>query len=384
MVENQNISETILSEINSSIFFKEFTFDKTEFYPEDGQKELADNLVSLDELLFVYQVKERNSKTAKGKADNWFQNKVLKKAKNQIKDTVNYLQLYDQIPIKNRRNQSIKISKGKNQKIRKIIIYKCDIQLSDKNSKTKFYHSKEVDIIHIFEISDYYNICNFLITPKELDDYLEFRENFISANPEFIKNCKEQYLLAHFIHTDNPKIIDKKYLIRMEQFDPDIESYDMSKFLNIFHEKIRGDKNQDYHQIITEIAKLRRYELSAFKERFFDTIELAKKNELNLPFRFYCQRTDCAFTFIPLIVEHISNWENALINITEIYKYKRKSTKAIGVICFKKDDFIDLNWTLFKHDWKYDAELEELVKKTDIGYDKGQIKQVPRYKFKPN
>ena len=87
-------------------FFKEFTFDKNEFYPEDGKKELADNIVSLDELLFVYQIKERNSKTAQGKADNWFQNKVLKKAKDQIKDTIKYLLKYDQIPIENRRNQT--------------------------------------------------------------------------------------------------------------------------------------------------------------------------------------------------------------------------------------------------------------------------------------
>tara|TARA_B100000953_G_C17988096_1_gene411204 strand:- start:51 stop:1205 length:1155 start_codon:yes stop_codon:yes gene_type:complete len=382
--ENRNISETILSEINSSVFFKEFTFDKNEFYPEDGKKELADNIVSLDELLFVYQIKERNSKTAQGKADNWFQNKVLKKAKDQIKDTIKYLLKYDQIPIENRRNQTIKVSKDKGQKIRKIIIYKCDNQLSDKNSKIKYYNSNDVGLIHIFELSDYYNICNFLVTPQELDDYLAFREEFINVNPEFVQNCREQYLLAHFIHTDNPTIIDKKYLIRMELFDPDIESYDMSQFLNIFHDKIRGDKNQDYHQIIKEIAKLRRYELSAFKKRFYDIIELAKNNELNLPFRFYSPRTDCAFIFIPLIKEHISHWENALINITEIYKYKRKATKAIGVISFMNDEFIDLNWTLFEHNWKYDKELEELVRKTDKGYEEGQASRIPRYKFKPN
>lgn len=231
MKVDKNISERLLSEVNSSVFFKEFTFDKTEFYPEDGQKELADNIVSLDKLLFVYQVKERNQENIKGTTDNWFKNKVLKKAKDQIKDTVKFLLQYDKIPVKNRRNQTINISKDESQKIRKIIIYKCESELSDKNSKTKFYESNDVGIIHVFKISDYCNICNFLITPTELDDYLEFREKFIKINPEFIRKCDEQYLLSHFFQTDNPKIIDLNYLSEMEKFDPDIEAYDMSHFL---------------------------------------------------------------------------------------------------------------------------------------------------------
>ena len=40
----QTKSENTVTLINESVFYKEFTFDKNEFYPKDGKKELADNV----------------------------------------------------------------------------------------------------------------------------------------------------------------------------------------------------------------------------------------------------------------------------------------------------------------------------------------------------
>jgi len=31
-------SENIVAQISSNVFYKEFTFDKNEFYPEDGKR----------------------------------------------------------------------------------------------------------------------------------------------------------------------------------------------------------------------------------------------------------------------------------------------------------------------------------------------------------
>lgn len=208
MEKNQNISEELVTEINSQVFFKEFTFSKNEFYPKDGKKELADNILVLDNLLFIIQVKERNIEEAK--------------------------------------------------------------------------------------------------------------------------------------------------------------------------------KSNDYHVLITEIAKLKRYELPAFKERYLSMIDLVKKNEFSMPLRFYNIRTDCAFVFLPLSRDLAFNWEKALINFTEVYKYKRKATKAIGVVCFKQDGFIDINWTMFKKKWEFNEELKHLVKLDTDHYGNGEILIPPRYKLKKN
>ncbi|MFS4454503.1 hypothetical protein [Maribacter sp. 2304DJ31-5] len=387
MKENHNISEYLVTEINSQVFFKEFTFSKNEFYPEGGTKELADNILILDDLLFIIQIKERNINEAKHSTENWFKNKVLNKAKKQIKETSKYLKKYDSIPIVNRQNQTIDVSKVNLQNINKLIIYKCDVKLKEEYELLKFNESKIEGLIHIFNINDYYNICEFLVTPSELDEYLKFREELFLKHREFVNSCKEQYIIAHFLNSDNTDFVNLDFLSNMSEYDSDLNSYRINNFMESFREKIRipeQRQSNDYHILIAEIAKLKRYELSEFKKRFLSIIETAKKNEFSLPLRFYISRTDCAFIFLPLSMDKTTDWERALINFTEIYKYKKRATKAIGLVCFKQDEFIYLNWTMLKSKWKFDEELSQLVEKESEYYGEGEISKIPRYKFKKN
>ena len=84
-----NNSEQIITTINLNMFYREFTFDKNDFRASDGNKvELADNVIWLDDLLILIQIKERNHADAKTDQGKWFQNKVLKKAKNQVKNSL--------------------------------------------------------------------------------------------------------------------------------------------------------------------------------------------------------------------------------------------------------------------------------------------------------
>ena len=83
-------SEQILSKINTGVFFREFTFDDTFFPAEDGELELADNFIFLDDIVFIIQVKERNTAAfdTNESVDKWFKDRVLKKAKNQINNAL--------------------------------------------------------------------------------------------------------------------------------------------------------------------------------------------------------------------------------------------------------------------------------------------------------
>ncbi|MGQ4004711.1 hypothetical protein QIW57_08130 [Francisellaceae bacterium CB52] len=188
----QTKSECTVTLINESVFYREFTFDKNKFYPEDGAKELADNVMMLDDLLFIIQVKERSLDRSTGSTDKWFANKVLKGAKKQIGSTLEYLNKYDQIFIKNRRNQTIAIPNVNITEINKIIIYEANETLKDEYVLMKFYESKVSGNIHLFNIKDYNYICKYLITPTELDEYLKFRERIYLNDKESLKFCSEK------------------------------------------------------------------------------------------------------------------------------------------------------------------------------------------------
>lgn len=381
-------SESTITKINTNIFFKEFTFDKNDFFPEDGKKELADNFIFLDNIIFIFQIKERNRANVKSATheNKWFESSVLKDAKNQIKSSLNYLQKYNEITIINIRNHSVTIKGTELSAINKVIIYVPNSDLiSDANRNIKFYESQEVGNIHIFHIEDYYWICRFLITPSELDEYLKFRERIYMLHKDVIKIFPEQYVLSHFLNTPDESIIKEEYIETLSKFVTDIEEFDMSGILNNFFENIHLEEqrqSQDYYKIIREIAKLNRVDLGQFKERFLKIFKHVQDNSFSPPFRFYVPRTGCGFVFIPLTLEKSEFWQNALINFIELYKYKRKLSKCIGLVMFRSGEYFDLQWGYVEYVWTYDDIMEkEMIKDFEI-YGEGKVMQPQRYKFK--
>jgi len=382
------LSENIVTKISSNVFYKEFTFDKNDFYPEDGKKELADNVLWLDNLLFIIQVKERNSIDIKSEAEEnkWFENTVLKTAKNQIKKSVDFFSKYDEIKVKNVRNHEIEISKANLHDVNKVIIYMPNSTLiNEKNKSLKFYESKLSGNIHIFNIEDYLWICKFLMTPTELDEYLKFRERIFLLHKEIITVYPEQYILGHFLNTEDATIIKEEFIKSFDKLVDDVGDFDVSGILNNFLEKIHIEeqrKSTNYYAIIKEIAKLKRYELVEFKIRFSQIIEDVKSQKFSLPYRFTITRTGCGFVFIPLQFDKISYWENALLNFTELYKYKRKLSKCLGVLTFKTGEYFDIFWAYVEGDWKQNEEMDKAISESDKFYGESEHKQVDRYKLK--
>ena len=54
-------SEKFISKLNSNIFFKEFSFTKNEFFSIPNKEvQFSDHTVWIDDLLIIFQIKERN------------------------------------------------------------------------------------------------------------------------------------------------------------------------------------------------------------------------------------------------------------------------------------------------------------------------------------
>jgi hypothetical protein len=101
-----------------------------------------------------------------------------------------------------------------------------------------------------------------------------------------------------------------------------------------------------------------------------------------LPTRFTIPRTGCGFVFISLLPDQSAYWENVLLNFTEIYKYKRRLEKCLGVIIFKTDEYFDINWAFTNSNWSYNKEMEDALRGESGYYSDGEIKDVERYKLK--
>lgn len=359
-------SELYIAKLNSNVFFKEFTYSSTKFkIDEKGQElELADNVVWLDDLLQITQIKERN-KSGDSNDENWFKSKVLRKAVKQIKDTISYFEIYKNISIPNERGHVFNLSEAGKLEPIKIVIYLPGDSFPDSLRFKKFYESKDVGLIHLFHIEDYLWICKYLITPYEIKDFLQFREAMFKFNGTNLNNLPEQYVLGHYIESYENFNINPKYIENISKLVDDFESFNIFPIIENFKRLILKTTGEThYYFILKELAKLDRSGLRGFRERFDLALKTAKNQESDTPYRMTSLNSQCGFVFIPIKIERKSKCKNALQNYTLIHKYEQKLDKAVGMICYfnPEEKYHDIFWTYIKYEWEYDEELEKIIK----------------------
>ncbi len=386
MKTNQEMTKTekIVSFINSNVFFKEFTFSKNEFHTPDKkyQYQLADNVVWLDDILLLYQIKDRNLETNCSEI-NWFKNKVIKQAKDQIKKTMQYFRDFRDIPIKNERGHTLNIGDVNTETAKKIVIYTPSPKFPDENRFMKFYRSKTVGLVHLFHSEDYACICSFLFTPSEIDEYLSFREALYTRHEQKLNSLPEQYVLGHFLESADTENIDLTYLENLKKLIKNEAEFDVSFIVNLFQESIvKSGSDNGYYFIIKEIAKLDRAELKEFKRRFKLSLEKANAQKFTLPYRMSSIRTNCGFVFIPLEHKNSAVWKNALSNFTYAHKYEQKNSKCIGmIVCYDTaKNIYDINWSYVERDWTYNEKMEKSLRE-NYPFRKVDLKGTFKYHF---
>lgn len=374
-------SETIVAQINSNVFFKEFTFSKNDFKELDTNQKLefADNVVWLDKLFLIYQIKEQGCDSSSAK--KWFENKVLKKAVKQIKSTLGYISDYPEIFIENERGHKLNITEAKDCiDTKRIIIYSPNDDFPEDLRSQKFYESSEIGLVHLFHYEDYYWICKYLITPAEINQYLIFREDLFLFNKSYSNSLPEQYFLGHFLETPQADHFEPKYIANLSNHKPDINKFDISGIIENFSKNIKLANHQtEYYPIVTEIAKLNRSELVQFKQRVSLCIEKSETAELIYPYRIYSPRTGCAFIFIPLHSTKAQHWKNALHNLTIAHKYESKAQKCIGVVIFRdKNDlqYFEFYWQYVNTEWEHDEEIEKMFRENYPPFRKTKSQEI--------
>lgn len=82
-------SEKITSMISENFFLPQYIY--TDIYVKEGklEKEFCDCLIEFSSVYIAIQIKERNENAA-GSNEEWFEKKVVKKAKSQLKDTFSF------------------------------------------------------------------------------------------------------------------------------------------------------------------------------------------------------------------------------------------------------------------------------------------------------
>lgn len=376
--------EKHIAQINENIFFREFSYSRNEFSPQqESELEFADHVIWLDDLLITFQLKERDlSGTHTRESEvTWFEKKVVGKATKQIRDTLRYLSTYEEINITNERGHVFNVGSGKINKRIHVVSYSPHDLLPKEYRAKKFHLSSTAGFIHLIPSYDYVGICHTLITPAEISEYLEFREGICTKHENEANVLPEQALVGQFLYGDFDVAPDRDYIKYLTVFNQAREEFDLSYILSIFADRIvTANNSYEHYQILKELAKLNRNELREVKFRFDFCIEKCRRNEFDLPYRFTLPRIGCGFVFILLPPEHIDSTVIALQNFTYAHKYDQRLDKCIGASFSRDGEYYDIGWCYIEEEWTQDAEMEQKLKE-HFPFRTVKEEVRPRYKF---
>lgn len=375
--------ELELSKLNEHFFFGEFTYSKTTFKPTPTSEfELADSIILIDDLIVIFQLKERHapsSPTEEGE-EQWFKRKVIAKGASQVRDTLNFLATESRIQLENHRGHRVELETGTIRTVHKLVCYLPDKKLPKKCRRQKFYRSRTAGIIHLFDGSDYLGVVRALLTPSELSEYLDFREELIGRWGSLVNEVPEAALVGQYIlgDADNPPSAD--FLDHLQRAGGVTDDWDISGIIKRFPDRITTPGSAtDYYSIVTQLAKLKRNELREFKKRFELAIEKCRVGEFTCPYRISIPRTDCAFVFIPVEKALVHKRREGLLNLTLAAKYDAHMSKALGITFVPDEgDWYSVEWCYMEFPWEKDEELETMIKSANPFRSTKEV-EIPRY-----
>ncbi len=333
------------------VFYGEFVFGDLWFSHKDIGKgtniELADLIINMGNDLLAFQVKTRDGAPLEDGDKKWVA-KQIKKAKDQLVDTFHNIQVEGLPGFVNKRGDSIILEK---QGIFSgIIILKNNVV---------FEYSKIIScnrlhgILHCFTEKDFDTCCDKLVIPKDILEYLYFRERYYKVDQEIRE--KEEICLSKFL----------LYKYGAEFFDN--SSLDSFKWIINHYKERLVEENKgsvEYREIVQILAMFNRVEIDTFTDIFSKLFEGAQRGIYSD--RMFIKPADGQKHSILFISQKVLDKVHAS-RVTQLFMYKLKIEKCLAVIlCLEDDMNFEIDWFLMECPWEKDLMMEEIIEELGI------------------
>ena len=378
--------EREIASLNEHFFFEEFTYSTNTFRPNPSTElELADSIIWLDDMLVLFQLKEREKigKASPDQEARWFEKKVIGVGTRQIRDSVNYLDAHRSIRLRNHRGHEFELRRDAIAGMHKVICYLGNDRLPESCRRKKFHCSRTAGTIHVIAAHDYLGVVRTVLTPFELSEYLAFRQELIEKWGDAVSPVPEPALVGQYLEGNADRKPDPAFVDVLKALEHRADEWDMSGIIKQFAERVTTDgPATEYYAILKELAKLKRNELRVFKTRFRLSMEKCRLGEFALPYRMASPRTDCGFVFIPLTEDVVEVRQRGLMNLTLACKYDLKVQKCVGAsFAPENGGLYSVEWCYIEHPWGYEEEFERALKGNNP-FREIRTVELPRYGYR--
>jgi hypothetical protein len=304
--------------------------------------------VLMDNIGFIYQLKERDQKVATkpGDLEKWVANNVVKKGAKQVQNTRDLLTSYAGLSLVNHFGHRVFLGRRDPDELVSMIIYRVPPKFRAFRA-ARFKKGRNGGFVHILRDVDYFEICQHFVTPTELLDYFGFRRDVLINWDGAAVAVNEEALIGQYLSDDYSSAPDPKFekasrsrggptacefLFVMETLDRSIAAQ---------HEQYA---DTECYEILTELALLGRYELKALQQELRLGLEAVRANRFELPFRIAAGHTGCGVLVVPVTREFRDRAMDALESLSLASKHELDLPRQIGIGMWRNSEFVDIKW----------------------------------------
>ncbi len=370
---------------NLGYFLPHFTYPITKFELAPGQsRELADHLILAKGRGILFQLKERKANSSSSLED-WFANKVLKKAKSQVGNSRVLLSSCARIPVTNLRGHSTAIASSEIGELHSVVCYSVHNESTNAAALARWIFSKSAGFIHVLSIQDYERLIHTLVTLSELLEYLVFRQQIIERWHHEGRIPSESALLGQFIRGDDNARPSESYSSTIDHLDEYRSEFDLSFFLQDFERDTPTyDPTQhEFTDILAEFSLLNRTELQEARKRILRCVEYSSNGQ-DL---FKCYRmiaaggTGSAFLFVGFGPKERGNIEKAFMNLAVGCKYDLRVDRQIAVGVWRMGTAFNFRWCLIDGQWYHMEPIERMLREANP-FRGVKPRILPRYRLR--
>jgi hypothetical protein len=346
---SSSLFQDFTAQQHANVFMRAFSFPSIQLprSPED-ESELADRIVLLDNIGFIFQLKEREQKVASkpGDLEKWVANNVVKKAAKQVQNTRDLLGRYKGLSLVNHFGHRVYVPPRDPDELVSMIIYRVPPK-SRAFRAARFKKGRNGGFVHILRDLDYFEICEHFITPAEMVDYFSFRRDLLINWDAAVTAVSEGAFIGQYLSEDWSAAPDQKFE-RAARSRGGPTACEFSFVIDSLASRIAAQHSDqadtDCYEILAEIALLGRYELKALKQQLRLALEAVRANRFELPFRIASGRTGCGFLIVPVTREFHDRAFDALKSLSIASKHELDLPRQVGIGMWRNSEFVDIEW----------------------------------------
>ena len=366
----ENTSEPVsllhdfVAQQHANVFMRAFAFDTTQLpVSPENDLALADRVMLMDGIGFIFQLCEREPRvTSKaGDLEKWVASQAGRKGVKQVHNTSALLAGYVGLSIVNHFGHRVTVTARDPGAFVNLVIYRVPPK-SRAFRAPRFKRSRNGGFVHILRDVEYFEICDHFVTPAELGDYFGFRRDVLLDWDPAATAVSESALIGQYLLEDYTSAPDQRFE-NASHSRGGPTACEFSFVLDSLAGKIAAQDSEyadsDSYGILSEMARLGRYELRALKHQLRRALEAVRSNRFELPYRIASSRTGCGFIIVPVTREFQDRAPEALRSLARASKHELDLERQVGIGMWQATEFVDLEWLFLEGENPPDAELDE-------------------------